>query len=380
MSTSSQDVETPPPDGDAPASANLPDRSLGKEEPVRSLVGASQVAQMANVSVMTVSRVLNGSNLVSKRTRQRVLEAADKLSYQPNLAARALRTGKVESFGFVVGSPASLLGQFHSETLAAFESVIAPRGLGLSITVLPPEMELTTMATRLAASGRVGAMVVRLDAVTQEHINSLQDCGVPVVLANYTARHSTGVPVSSVGFDNSLGTAQAVRHLHALGHRNIAYIGGTPGWSDSIQREEGFRRGLEDVDVPPQASLIREGDFALGFEAALATTTDLLASGGIKPTAFVCASDEIAAGVMEAARRWNLAIPTDLSVIGYDDSKWCQYVTPNLTSVRHTGWELGENLGNVLLHLFDHPNASTRHVVLETQLVVRGTTGPVPAA
>jgi LacI family transcriptional regulator len=199
-----------------------------------------------------------------------------------------------------------------------------------------------------------------------------------VVLANYTPEQAEPHGISTVGFNNSLGTVHAVRHLSALGHRRIAYLGGTPGWVDSLQRKDGFSRGLAEMQLPKIAAFIRDTDFSQGYDAGLAEMTDILAGGGAAPTAVVCASDDIAAGAMEAARLWGLQVPRDLSVIGYDDQRWCNFMTPKLTSVRHAGWDLGEHVGRTLLQQFDAPDTPPSHTILETRLVLRESTAPAP--
>jgi DNA-binding LacI/PurR family transcriptional regulator len=167
-----------------------------------------------------------------------------------------------------------------------------------------------------------------------------------------------------------------VRHLHAIGHQRIAYLGGTPGWLDSEERLAGFRNAMSELGLPVVENWVRACSFALAHDTGREAVSAVLASGRQAPTAFVCASDEIAAGVYAAATRWGKRIPEDFSVVGFDDNQWCQFMNPSLTTVRHSGFDLGVRVGQLALKLVGQSRLTVHDDVLETSLVVRGSTAP----
>ncbi|MCA9428680.1 MAG: substrate-binding domain-containing protein, partial [Candidatus Omnitrophica bacterium] len=185
--------------------------------------------------------------------------------------------------------------------------------------------------------------------------------------------------VCSIGFDNRKGTRSAVRHLVSLGHVRIAYLGGTPGWMDSIDREEGFRMGMEEHGLQIEERWVEPCDFAQGFETAFERMAQIMSRKVEGPTAVVCASDELAAGALACIRRWGKEVPADISIVGFDDNRWGTYLCTPLTTVRHDGWVLGDQVGEALLQMMkDQKNRPEKETILETQLIVRDSTGPAP--
>ena len=341
---------------------------------------ASEVAKRARVSLMTVSRVFSNPGAVSSETRQRVLAAATELGYESNHAARVLRTGQSNAVGLLMASHLSLRGGFHSEFLAAFESLASRGGLEVIISASDSDEPLWKRAQRLVASRTCGGLVVRYDILSEKEVGELSKVDAPLVLANYHRDLPlVKMGLHSVGFDNKEGTRSAVRHLVALGHKRIAYLSGTPGWMDSVDREEGFRAGMHEADLEVEESWIEPCNFAEGFDAAFERTAQILSRKVDGPTALVCASDEIAAGAMACIRRWGKMIPKDFSVTGFDDNRWCAYLSTPLTTIRHSGWALGEAVGTVLIDMMKGDKIiPAREVVLELQLIVRHSTGPAP--
>lgn len=338
---------------------------------------ANLVAERAGVSLMTVSRVFNGSPRVAEATRARVLEAAGEVGYVPSAAARSLRRGRSNLIGYLLESPAGIRGHFHSDTLAGLESVVA--GAGHMISLVAPSQGRTLMQTiqQSIAARDCAAFVVRFDHFAEDELRELGSAGAPIVVASSApAGVLRNAGVSAVCFDNGIGCRQAVRHLHALGHRRIAFLNGDAGWIDSVQREDGFREGMQEVGLAVDDSLVKYCEFGNAMETAARAVDQILASGGTAPTAIFCASDEIAASAMAALRRWGRRVPEDVSVIGFDDVHWCRFLSPALTTVRHDGYELGLRLGEVLAELLRDPQAPRRHVTIGTTLVVRDSARP----
>ncbi len=209
-------------------------------------------------------------------------------------------------------------------------------------------------AEQLAALGRAGVHLVVID---------------PLELPN--------VDVTSVGSTNFVGGLSAAQHLLDLGHRRIAYLGGHPRAACNQARMSGFRAALERADVDVPADYVRSSHFMyadglLGGAALL----DL----PVPPTAIFAASDEIAVGVMEAARARGLGIPEDLSIVGFDDTQLARMSSPPLTTVRQPLAEMGQVAVRTALRLIDGEPIDSHHVELATELVVRGSAGKPPRA
>lgn len=342
---------------------------------------ANLVAERAGVSLMTVSRVFNDSPRVAEKTRNKVMKIAREVGYEPSSAARSLRRGRSNLVGYLVSSPDGIRGHFHADAIASLESVLSPRGFMLSLIAPSSGGSLGETIRQLIASGSCAALVVRLDTFADEEIEMLATMRAPIVFAsNAPQRIQENSSFSTICFDNAKGCLQAIRYLYTLGHRRIAFFNGDRGWVDSEQREEGFRLGMKEIGEPVNEEWVRYCEYGNAFESAARAMDFVLSSGNDFPTSVICASDEIAVGGMNSARRWNKRVPEDISFVGYDDAYWCRFVTPQLTTIRHDGWELGKNLGSMILDLIEGTNDSPKHVVLETSLVVRESTkSPTPA-
>lgn len=342
--------------------------------------GAAAVARRANVSVMTVSRVFSGSGRVAEATRERILRAANELNYRPNRAASMLRTGQVDTLGYMVTSTDALHGVFHSESIVGFESVLSAHGYNAMLTI-PPKATKDFMewAEELLESGRCGGLGMYLDVINDAILKRLARINGHIVLMNYRLEDTEkDLGLSTVGFSNRAGVSKAVRHLAALGHRRIGYIGGTPGWHDTLQREAGFRDGMQEAGLDIHEEWVRPGDFSKQHACGEMETNNIFSSNSESPTAIICASDEIAVGAMSMARRYRKNIPGDLSIIGFDNHPWSPWTIPPLTTVSHTGWDLGIKTADILLERIRKPDSPVRHEVLDTKLIIRETTAPPP--
>lgn len=337
---------------------------------------ARVVAERAGVSLMTVSRALNGAEGVSEATKKRIREIAEEIGYQPNISAQALRRGTSDTIAMLLDSSMGVRGEFNSDTLAGVEQVISKEGYNLLLMVPRSDEGVTGVIKRLLASTRCQATVLRFDRFTEAELELLADLGAPIAIASNPPEgiRSQNLRLSSACFDNRQGLARAVRHLVALGHKRIAYLGGTPGWLDSEEREIGFRTEMKRLGIPVEEDWVRACQFAQGFETGSEAMDSILSTRIPGPTAVVCASDKIAAGAIACARRWDLHIPTGLSITGFDDDSWVSYAQQPLTTVRQDGFLLGQTLGRLVLEEIANPDAPGRHVMLDTPLVVRQST------
>lgn len=353
-------------------------RASEKPEPADPRGTARIVAERAGVSVMTVSRALNGAHGVSEATKKRIREIADELGYEPNISAQALRRGTSDTIAMLLDSSMGVSGEFHSDTLAGLEQVVSAEGYNLLLMVPRSGEGIAGLIRRLIGSTRCQAVVVRFDSLNESEIALLRDLTAPIVIASGAPEYlrTQGVRYSSTFFDNRQGIARAVRHLVAMGHTRIAYLGGTPGWMDAEQRLEGFREEMKKNKLTVREEWTRPCDFSHGFESGSEAMDAVLSSRLPGPSAVVCASDKIAAGAVACARRWDLVVPDDLSVVGFDGDSWGSFSSPPLTTVRQDGMVFGQTLGRLVLEEINNPDAPGRHVMLDTPLIVRQSTAP----
>lgn len=335
-------------------------------------VTLSDVARRANVSVATASKVLNQRSGVGDDTRERVEGAATSLGYVGLADRQRATTIAGEATIEMLIEPADVSNPY----LAAFmggalesASAVAAGLLVRSIGSLAPESP-TAWAATLARSGRVGVIeVTSTYSVTRER--ALRAVGLPMVLVDPIDVPRTTTP--SIGSTNWAGAYEATRHLLELGHRRIAYLGGPPRASCDVVRAHGWAAAMTEAGI--RVDLDSVPRLAYSFEHGLDAGTIMLTSRN-PPTAIFAGSDVSAMGVLEAARRLGIAVPDQLSVVGFDDTILARSATPPLTTVHQPIADIGRTAVNTILRLAGGEALATKRVELSTHLVVRSSTAP----
>jgi DNA-binding LacI/PurR family transcriptional regulator len=338
-----------------------PARAMRRRAPVM-----ADVARVAGVSHQTVSRVLNDSVHVRAETRERVLRAMRELDYRPNPVARALVTGRSRTLG-VVSFDTTLYGP--ASTLFGIERAAHEEGYFVSIiSVRSLDRESVLSAVeRLRAQGVDGILIITPQEVAAEAVLHVPP-DMPVVAVE--AGPDEAMPVVAV--DQFAGAAAATRHLLELGHRTVWHVAGPGDFLEARQRIDGWRAALEaaGADVPPLVS----GDWSprSGYELGkrLCTVRDV--------TAVFAANDQMALGLLRALHEVGRRSPQDISVVGFDDIPEAQYFTPPLTTVRQDFNEMGRQSLLLLLGEMAAHDRSSKRVIVEPELVVRGSTARAP--
>jgi len=335
------------------------------------------VAASAGVSVATVSKVLNGRSDVAAETRARVQDVLLEHAYIARAPRRAERQD-VQNVELVFDYG------IHAYTAEVVQGVLdAAVELGITVTVRsgprsptkPIQETPLAWARRLGASGRQ-AVVAVTGELTSAHIAALERAKVPVVVVD--PLNPQLERLTSVGATNFAGGMAAGRHLIALGHRCIGYVGGTLTAACNQARLGGLRAAMEAEGLAMTPQYVTSGvfDYSTGLAGA-ASMLDLPEA----PTAIFAGSDEIALGVIEAARVRGLRVPQDLSVVGFDDAQLARMASPPLTTVRQPLWEMGGVALRAALRLAAGETLESHHVELATELIVRGSTAePARAA
>jgi len=330
----------------------------------------ADVAALAGVGVATVSRVMNGSAQVRPATRDRVLEAIRTLNYRPSSVARNLSLQRT----MVV---AALLPWFTNPS-----AVQRVRGIveGLSssqydLMVFDIESEARQRrAFELFDRGdRADGLLVVSTLPPEQEVERIRAARIPCILVD--AVHPA---LPSIAVDDVAGGALATRHLVELGHRRIALIGDPPPefrFEWSRDRTHGYERALGQAGIEVRPEYVREGTRLVHVARAIATE---LLSLPERPTAIFASSDTQALGTLEAARTLGIRVPQELSIVGFDDIEVASYV--GLTTVRQPLAESGRRGAELLLRALGGRPVDLRTELLPLELVVRGTTGPAPAA
>lgn len=342
--------------------------------PPRAPATISDVAEVAGVSIKTVSRVFNEEPNVREETRQRVLRVVAELDYHPNMAARSLAGRKSFLIGLLYDNPCPnyVLG-LQSGSLDRL------RGDRWRLLVVPCEDSLQmggkTIVSMVRAAGVGGVILSSPLCDNAEIVNELLAARIPMV--RIAPADSVGVDAAapSVGMDDRTAAADITRHLIDLGHRRIATILGDPTHSSSTERLAGFRRALEDAGITFDPDLVRQGFYT--FESGLEAAASLLDRPN-RPSAIFAQNDDMAAGTIIAASERGMTVPQDLSVAGFDDSYIASAVWPRITTIRQPIRAMAQAATDALVKMLDGARCAPDHRVMPYELIVRGSSGAAP--
>lgn len=329
------------------------------------------VATLAQVSTATASRALSRPDMVAPGTRERVVSAAQKLGYQPNVLARSLRQKETRTIGLIV---ADILNPFHAMLAKGVQDTADRQGYTVFLFNSDEEPEKERRAIDTLRGHLPQGLIVAPTSGTREHLKSLPN--LPVVELDRESGHASATTVT---VDNQGGAAAATRHLIDLGHTRIGMIVGQQDISTAVARHAGFRQAMKQAGLPYQPNLVlsghhREDD---GYRAAKKL---LSLPPGERPTALFVGNNEMTVGAVLAARELHLRIPEDLSIVGFDDSRWAQTMFPALTVIDQPAYDLGRLACEHLIGLLGNARASPpARVQLSTSLIIRQSTGPPPA-
>jgi len=336
-------------------------------EVAQSRLTIRQIADLAGVSIATVSRVLNGRSDVSDETRELVSHVIRENGYTANRSARGLSAGSTGLVGVLVPL---VYPAYFSAILAGAAEALSERNLQIVLSPTGHEHDREVSVLDRLRSLTDGALII-LPEESSEELARLLDRGYRFVVLDPLMPLDERIP--SVSAAHASGADQAMRHLLELGHRRIAQITGPRGWVATEDRRRGYRAALAAAGILPDPALEvgAEPEIEFGREAA-----QKLLDLPRPPTAIFAFNDNIAIGAIQAARARGLRVPEDLSIVGFDDVEYATIVTPALTTVRQPLAEMGRTAVSLLNRLLDRQRFETLHLELATRLVVRESTGP----
>jgi DNA-binding LacI/PurR family transcriptional regulator len=327
------------------------------------------VAERAGVSTQTVSNYLNERHRTRSATRERIERAIRELSYRPNASARSLRSQRSRAIVLAMEDPnrLGLHDPLHLEFLHGAATAVHAAGYTLMVEVTPSG-DAGEAALKLVREGRVDGVVLSVGELTDEYrssIAAIASTQTPVVLLQ---QYTSLAGVHTVSATDQRGAAEAVAHLVALGHERIAFLGAEPEWPGPHRRRLGVRAACAEAG----AALEEWTADAYTVEAARRAVIDRLGAPDA-PTGIVTANDIVALGVVQQAADLGLAVPDELSVIGFNDFDFASWVRPAITTVRLPGAQMAARAIALVIEGAGEPRAA-ESVAFEVELVVRETT------
>jgi LacI family transcriptional regulator len=323
------------------------------------------VAQLAGVSIQTVSVVVNNKSDISDETRARVLAAVEALNYQPDLVARSLRTRRTKAIALVVSNIASIAIATMAKAAEAYAHSL---GYRLILYNTDNDTERETNYFQAAVQQWVEGVVFIAAMGRLGRIDILEAAGIPTVAIDRVPDNYSG---PAVMLDNQKAGCLAGDHLLDLGHRQMAHIGGPMQIRLARERLAGFQQALEARGVEPSSYHIEEGVFSCqhGYLAM-----QRLLAHRPRPTAVFAANDLMAIGAMRAVAEAGLRVPNDISIVGVDDIEVAAFQTPPLTTVRQRCAELATLGVQLLFDILAGKELAQSQIVIEPTLIVRQST------
>lgn len=329
----------------------------------------TDIAEMANTSVATVSRVLNNSDKVSEKTRQKVLAVIQKTGYKPNLVASSLRKNESRKLLIMVGTVSN---PFYSDFISGFDETARKKGYGVLLAVTHRNPEIEQEYFDLLHTNQVDGVASFIPTSSSEIINQVAE-NHPFVACCFrgTDRYHTNY----VCIDNEQAAYDMTKYLLSLGHTCIAALNGDLSRVYEKERAAGYRRALEEAGLPyrKEYDLLCQYD----FRSAYVKAGELLAMPE-PPTAIFAMSDDRAAGVVKYLVEHGLVPGVDLDVAGFDGIGICEVMTPSITTVIQPREEIGRAAVELLLEQIADKNAQKKGIIMAHRLEIRDSTRKAP--
>jgi LacI family transcriptional regulator len=304
-------------------------------------VTIGMVARAAGVSASTVSRILNGTAVVSEIKKQAIDDAIAKLNFVPNPIARGLAGGRTYSIGVVTQA---LDSPFYGTAMRAIEDTLLPAGYSALFVSGHWDAKAEANCIATLQSRRVDGIIVLTGRLTDQALKGYAKTQPLVV----TGRTLKAPGLFTLNFDNFEGGRIATEHLLQLGHRRIAFIAGNADHPDATERLRGYRAALDGAGIAFEPAMVVPGEY---HELSGLQAVERLIATGQRFTAIFAANDQMAVGAALGLQKRSLRVPEDVSVVGFDDLPTSQYASPPMTSVQQSAYELGRLAASAMLQL-----------------------------
>lgn len=340
---------------------------------VENALSIHEVARRAKVSIATVSRTINGVPSVAPQLSRRVWRVIEELGYYPNTQARSLVSGRSRIFGLIVSE---ITNPFFPEIVQGFEDIAVQHNYEILTTSTVHDPKRVALSVRRMIERRVEGVAIVTFGMEEALFDDLKSRKIPLVFID------VGPPlprVSNIKIDYLHGIRQAVQHLAALCHKNIAFISGPLMLKSAVARQRAFIQSMQEIGLPIDEQYLIEGNHTM--EGGMEALKQILLFPK-RPTAVICSNDMTAIGVMRQGYEAGLRIPQDLSLVGFDDIRLAQFIIPPLTTIKMSQTEIARMAFNALLAEVQRPVPSPNgsEYVLRTSLMLRDSTAMAPEA
>lgn len=324
------------------------------------------VARRAEVSVSTVSRVLNDQPYVADELRLRVLDAIDELGYKPSRVAQRLRATKSRLVGVIFSDIAN---PFYIDVLRGIEHALSSDGMSVLISNTNGDQARENEIIRVMQLEGVAGILIAPTREESAAICEVAATGLPVVVVD---RQMMDSQIDTVLVDNFKGSLSAVQHLIQLGHQQIGVISGPLHLTSGRERYAGYLQAMSDAKLEVRSNLTRFGDYRQSSGYALAQELITLPD---PPTALFVANNVMTLGALNGIHQIGRKIPDEIAVIGFDDLSWAVSLNPPLTTVAQPTFDIGAKAAELLLARIADHDRPPRTVMLNTRLMVRESCG-----
>lgn len=323
------------------------------------------VARAAGVSIATVSRILNGSGVVSPQLMKKVQSAVEATGYYPNAVARALKIKESKSIGLIIPD---IENPFFPALVRGIEDTARKHDYSVILCNSDGYAAEEKRYIHFLYSKQVDGVIFTGGVNGDENLALLSELALPVVTLD---RQSNVMDVNSVGVDNYYGAMLAVKHLIEQGARKIAFLGGAARLSVAAERFQGYQDALKELDILLAEDLILHGEFT--FDSGYQNAGRLLNSAEPFDAVFA-ANDLIAFGAIECLTEHGIKVPQEVLVAGYDDIWMARWYKPSLTTVRQPVYQMGQKAVEILLTLLSNAECTVQAEKFRPELIIRNST------
>jgi LacI family transcriptional regulator len=326
------------------------------------------IARLANVSIATVSRAINGIPTVNAEMAKRVWEVVEALDFVPNTQARALVSGRSRLFGLLISE---ITNPFFPELIQGFEDVAIEHGYEILVSSTNYDPKRMSNCIRRMIERKVEGVAVMTFGIEEPLLNQLANRQVPLVFVDI-GPDRPGISLLKVDYER--GIRQAVAHLTKLGHTKIGFVSGPLRLHSATSRLQAYQGAMRSAGLSARQEWTLEGDHTL--EGGVAAMERLIEQKE-RPTALLCSNDMTAIGVMHTAWRAGLNVPRDLSEVGFDNIHLAAMMMPPLTTIQMSRYDLARAAFGALRGFVEEPEAQAgrQEIVIPTELIVRESTG-----
>lgn len=329
------------------------------------------VARVADVSITTVSHVLNGTRHVAPATRERILAAIAQTQYHPSAIARSLKTQVTGTLGVAVSD---ITNPFFTTIVRAIEDVASNNDYNVIIcnTDQTPEKEEKYLKVLLAK--RIDGLIISPTGMPSPMLEAIYSMGVPIVFVDRSIP-GMDLPMPTIKADNEAGAYAAISHLIEDGHSRIGIISGLTGVTSFQERYAGYERALLEHGLPVSAHYVKRG--LVGAKGGAAAAEELLRLPE-RPTAIFAANNNLTLGAMQAIHESGLSCPQNIAIVGFDDHEWATILVPPLTVVRQPVYSIGAKAAQLVVDILRGVCQQPASLVLPSELVIRSSCSAHP--